>query len=146
MGAVQITLLPEINREATKKRVEEALETVRVYKEIGIVRRESRYTPSYNERFHKGTNSINKPVEDIAIANVMREQELEQLSERVDRAVTRLCKKEREIVIQRYLTDEDTLDYNVCLDLHHSERTYRRIKGRAMYKLAFMLRLEVYEE
>ncbi|XEC97029.1 ArpU family phage packaging/lysis transcriptional regulator [Paenibacillus tarimensis] len=146
MGAVQITLLPEINREATKKRVEEKLETVRVYKEIGIVRKESQYTPSYSQRFHGPTNSINKTVEEIAISNVMREQELDALTELVDRAIGRLSKKEREIITLRYMSDEDTLDFNVCAELHYAERTYRRIKGSAIYKLAFMLRLEVYEE
>jgi len=144
MGA-QLALLPEINRETTKKRVEEALETVRIYKQVGLIRRETTYTPAYSMRVHGPTNSINRPVENIAIANVMREQELEELTKRVDRAIQRLGNRERQIIEARYMQD-DALDINVCTELHMSERTYRRIKGSAIYKLAFMLRLEVYED
>ncbi|MGH1232317.1 ArpU family phage packaging/lysis transcriptional regulator, partial [Bacillus toyonensis] len=41
--------------------------------------------------------------------------------------------------------DEDICDYMVYNEMGMSERTYRRVKARAFYKLAFALRLEVYE-
>jgi phage transcriptional regulator, ArpU family len=142
----QLTLLPGIDREATRKRVEEHLETVRVYKQIGFVRKEIRNTPSYAPRVHGNTNAINKPAEDNAIWNADKERELEELSQRVERAVSRLSKRQQEIIRARYLIDDDVLDFNVCSDLHMSDRSYRRSKGKAIYRLAFMLRLEVYEE
>lgn len=145
MGVLQLALLPKIDREATRKRVEEHLETVRIYKQIGFVRKEIRNTPAYTPRYHGNTNAISKPAEDNATWNVDKERELEEMVQRVDRAVNRLSKKQQEIIRMRYLTDDDALDFNVCSDLHLSDRTYRRIKGTAIYKLAFMLKLEVYE-
>jgi ArpU family phage transcriptional regulator len=138
--------LPKIDREATRKRVEEALETARVYKQIGFVRREIKTTMSYDPRFHGATNKINRPAEDTAVWNVDMEKRIQEITERVERAVSRLGYREREIIRKRYLEDEDTPDYLVYTDLGMSERQYYRVKARAFYKLAFMLRLEVYEK
>lgn len=146
MGALQLSLLPGINTGATRRRVEDVLDTVRVYRQLGAVRRESRYTPSYTPRYHGSTNGINKPTEDVAISNVMREEYLSDLSARLDKALGALDARERQIVEIRYLISGDVLDINVCADLHYNERTYRRIKGSAMYKLAFALRLEVFHK
>jgi len=138
--------LPKIDREATRKRVEEALETARLYKQIGIVRRETKITPSYEPRFHGDTNKISRQTEDVATWNVDTEKRLQEVTERVERAVARLGYVEREIIRKRYLEDEDAADYLVYTELGMSERQYYRVKARAFYKLAFMLRLEVYEE
>ncbi|MED3469225.1 ArpU family phage packaging/lysis transcriptional regulator, partial [Bacillus thuringiensis] len=54
-------------------------------------------------------------------------------------------KNQRDIIVKRYLEDEDVCDYMVYNEIGMSERTYRRVKVRAFYKLAFALRLEVYE-
>lgn len=42
--------------------------------------------------------------------------------------------------------DEEIFDYMVYNKIGMSERTYRRNKSNAFYKLAFALRLEVYEQ
>ncbi len=139
----QLSFLPEIDRKATQKRVEEVLETARIYKQIGFVRREMKSTPSYSPRFHGQTNEIGAPVEDSAVWNTDQEERIRVLTERVEWAVTKLAKKEREIIKMRYLEEEDGFDYLISQDLNMSERTYRRIKARAFYKLAFMLKLEV---
>ena len=145
-GVQQLTFkLPKIDREATRKRVEEALETARVYKQIGFVRKVMNSTMSYDPRFHGATNKINRPVEDTAVWNVDTERHMQEVTERVERAVSRLSYREREIIRKRYLEDEDTADYLVFTELGMSERQYYRVKARAFYKLAFMLRLEVYE-
>ncbi|WP_205628687.1 ArpU family phage packaging/lysis transcriptional regulator, partial [Acinetobacter baumannii] len=77
--------------------------------------------------------------------NVDKEREIEALCERVEKAVSRLSKKEREIIEKRYLGDE-SFDYIVAGEVGLSERTYTRMKARAFYKLAFMLKLEVLAE
>jgi ArpU family phage transcriptional regulator len=145
MGAAQQLLfqLPEIDREATRNKVEEALETTRIYKQIGFVPREVKSTPSYEPRFHGPTNVNSKPTEEIASYNVDTEELMRQTCEAVDRAVNRLWKKERDIIQQRYLDNEDAFDYLLCFEMSMSERTYRRIKADAIYKLAFMLDLAV---
>ncbi|MFY0545470.1 ArpU family phage packaging/lysis transcriptional regulator [Brevibacillus sp. H7] len=140
--STQLSFLPKIDRKETQRRVEEALETARIYKQIGFVRRENSNTPSYEPRFHGATNKTSAPTESCATWNAGKEEHLRNLTERVERAVGRLDKKERELIQKRYLTEADALDYIVCGEIGMSKRTYERVKGRAFYKLAFMLRLE----
>lgn len=135
--------LPEIDREATRKRVEQALETARIYKQIGTVRREVKTTPSYTPHYHGPTNEVGKPTEEVASWNVDTEKRIRETVEAVEKAVSRLGRLEREIIQRRYLGEEEEYDFIVCQELHLSERKYRRVKARAIYKLAFMLRLEV---
>lgn len=138
--------LLEIDREATRKRVEEHLETARIFKQIGFVRRDMKNTTSYGPRYHGATNTVSKPAEDVAAWNVDTEEHLKEIQERVERAVKRLGRLERDIIEKRYLEDEEVYDYNVFTELHMSERKYYRLKSKAIYKLAFMLRLEVFIE
>ncbi|MMZ60101.1 hypothetical protein D1872_221740 [compost metagenome] len=142
---MQMSFLPKIDRRATQKRVEEALETARIYKPIGFVRREMKNTPAYEARYHGATNKTTDATADCAVWNVDKEEEIRVLTERIERAVSRLGKKEREIIEKRYLEDEG-FDYIVAGEVGLSERTYTRIKARAFYKLAFMLKLEVLAE
>lgn len=146
MSNKQLSFPWEIDREATRKAVEEHLETARIYKQVGFMRREMKTAPSYEPRFHGATNAISKPAEDIGTWNVDTDERMKETQERVDRAVGRLGRLERQIIQQRYLEDDEVFDYNVFSDLHLSERKYYRVKSNAIYKLAFALRLEVYAE
>jgi ArpU family phage transcriptional regulator len=141
--STQLSFLPEIDRKATQKRVEDALETARMYKQIGFVRREIKNTPSYDPRFHGTTNLTTDQVGDNASWNVDAEERIKEITERVEKAVNRLGKKEKEIITKRYLEEEDAYDYIICSEVGMSKRSYERAKARAFYKLAFMLRLEV---
>jgi ArpU family phage transcriptional regulator len=143
MTTTQLSFLPEIDRPATQKRVEDALETARIYKQIGFVRREIKNTPSYEPRFHGATNLTTDQVGDNASWNVDAEERIREITERVDKAVNRLSKREKEIITKRYLEEEDAYDYIICGEIGMSKRSYERTKARAIYKLAFMLRLEV---
>lgn len=144
----QLTFLPEINRKATQNRLEEALENVRIFRRFGMIRNEMKVTASYEIRYHGSTNIVGKPTEDIALANVelsKREEGLQRLSFQIDKALSRFSKNQRDIIVKRYLEDEEVFDYMVYNEIGMSERTYRRNKANAFYKLAFALRLEVYE-
>lgn len=134
----------EIDREATRQRVEEHLETARIYKQIGFVRKEMRNTTSPEPRYHGPTNYIGRPAEETAAWNVDTEERMKEITERVEKAVGRLGKMERQIIEKRYLEGEDIYDYHVYTELHMSERKYYRLKSKAIYKLAFMLRLEMF--
>lgn len=142
----QVDLLPEIDREKTKKNVEKVLETTRIYKQIGFVRKEMKKTPIYEQKFHQPTNRLCDPAGDIASWNVDNENRLKVLVERVDNAISRLNSSEREIIQLRYLENEDNYDYIIYHKLGYSERKYYRIKSNAFYKLGYMLRLEIYKE
>ncbi|CAI8810938.1 MULTISPECIES: ArpU family phage packaging/lysis transcriptional regulator [Bacillus] len=150
----QLSFLPKIDRTATQEKLEGVLESVRIYRQFGMIRKEMKVTPSYEVRYHGPTHDVGKPLEDVAIANVQqseREEWLEKMSFRIDQALNRFGnglagRNQRDIIIKRYLEDEDICDYMVYNELGMSERTYRRVKARAFYKLAFALRLEVYEK
>lgn len=146
MSAAQI-LLPlevEINQKETRRAAEEELGAIRVYRQIGFVRREMKTTASSQPRFHGPTNVVGKPAEEIAVWNVDMENEFALRERNLDSALRRLKRLEREILTMRYLGEEDELDCNVCEQLTISERKYRKVKTRALILLALMLRIEVY--
>ncbi|MES5940657.1 MULTISPECIES: ArpU family phage packaging/lysis transcriptional regulator [unclassified Bacillus cereus group] len=147
----QLSFLPKIDRIATQKKLEGVLENVRLYRQFGMMSEEMKVTPSYEIRYHGPTNDVGKPLEDVAMVNIQqskREEWIKQTSFRIDQFLSRLGngragKDQRDIIIKRYL--EDVCDYMVYSEIGMSERTYRRVKARVFYKLAFALRLEVYE-
>ncbi|HDR7837231.1 TPA: ArpU family transcriptional regulator [Bacillus toyonensis] len=149
----QLSFLPKIDRTATQKKLEGVLQNVRLYRQFGMMREEMKVTPSYEIRYHGPTNDVGKPLEDVAMANIQqseREEWIKKTSFRIDQFLSRLGngeagKNQRNIIIKRYLEDEDVCDYMVYNEIGMSERTYRRVKARVFYKLAFALRLEVYE-
>lgn len=140
----QLSFPWEIDREATRDAVEERLESARLYKKFGFIRREMKTTASSKPRYHGQTNEVTQPVEEIAIYNVDAEQRMKEQYEQVERAISRLKRLERLIINKRYMEDEDVYDYNVYSEIHMSERTYYRWKSSAIYQLAFALRLERY--
>ncbi|EEL58683.1 ArpU family phage packaging/lysis transcriptional regulator [Bacillus toyonensis] len=149
---IQLSFLPKIDRAATQKKLEGVLENVRLYRQFGMMREEMKVTPSYEIRYHGPTNDVGKPLEDVAMANIQqskREEWIKKTSLRIDQFLNRLDngragEDQRNIIIKRYLEDEDVCDYMVYNEIGMSERTYRRVKARVFYKLAFALRLEVY--
>ncbi|MDA1774258.1 ArpU family transcriptional regulator [Bacillus cereus] len=149
----QLSFLPKIDRAATQEKLEGILESVRIYKQFGMMRKEMKITPSYEKREHGPTHAVGKPLEDVAISNIQqneREEWLEKMAFRINQALSRFGngiagKNQRDIIMKRYLEDEDICDYMVYNEIGMSERTYRCVEARAFYKLAFALRLEVYE-
>lgn len=136
--------LMEINREETRRRVEQELERARIYKTVGFVRRETQQTPSYEPRYHGATNTTSNQIENVAIFNVDTEARLKQAYDRVNAALRGLSRMEKDIINMRYLDEEDVQDFNVYNELALSERSYYRRKSRALYKMAFAMRLEVF--
>ncbi|OJE47424.1 ArpU family transcriptional regulator [Bacillus proteolyticus] len=144
----QLTFLPKIDRKETQVRLEEILENLRIYRQFGMIRNEMKVTASCEVRYHGPTNMVGKPAEDVALVNVAmseREVKLQRLSFQIDKALSRFSKNQWDIIVKRYLEDEDIFDYMVYNEIGMSERTYRRNKSNAFYKLAFAFRLEVYE-
>ncbi|WP_419719466.1 ArpU family phage packaging/lysis transcriptional regulator [Bacillus toyonensis] len=149
----QLSFLPKIDRTATQEKLEGILESVRIYRQFGMIRKEMKVTPSYEVREHGPTHTVGKPLEDVAIANLQqseREEWLELISFRIDQFLNRLGngsagRIQRDIISKRYLEEEDVCDYMIYNEIGMAERTYRRWKSRAFYNLAFALRLEVYE-
>ncbi|MEC0233175.1 ArpU family phage packaging/lysis transcriptional regulator [Paenibacillus kribbensis] len=138
-------ILP-IDEKATRLAVEEYLETVRQYRQIGFVRREAAITQAYSYREHQSTNAISKQTEDIATYNVDKEAELQAKDRLLELALNKLSSIQREVIQRSYLDDEGEFDFIACGELGLSDRTFRRIKSEALNILAAALRVEVYEE
>lgn len=135
----------EINLDVTRRNVEEKLETARIYKHLGFMRRQVRTTSSSEPRYYGATNVISNTTEKTAIWNADNEERMRLAYEDVERAIGGLPDKQQEIIRLRYLSSLDgELDYNVCQEVHLSERTYRRVKVKAIINLALALRLEVW--
>ncbi|MGE7856265.1 MULTISPECIES: ArpU family transcriptional regulator [Bacillus] len=110
----QLTFLPKIDRKATQVCLEEILENVRIYRQFGMIRNEMKVTASSEVRYHGPTNIVGKPAEDIALANVAmseREVKLQRLSFQIDKALSRFSKSQRDIIVKRYLEDEEVFDF-----------------------------------
>jgi ArpU family phage transcriptional regulator len=73
------------------------------------------------------------------------ERERDEYIERIHKVVNRLNYNERELMIKRYLSDEEVYDYELYNEIGYSERRFYRLKARIFYKLAFLLRIEVYK-
>lgn len=139
-------MLPEIDREKTKEAVEAALEKYRILLLSFPEEKVPKITASYNLQPPAFTNEFHSSVEDAVINKVDMEKEREKYIDWVRKGINKLHFKERELVIKRYLSDEEMYDYELYNQMGMSERKYYRLKSRAFYKLAFALKIEVYEE
>ncbi|MFH0067513.1 ArpU family phage packaging/lysis transcriptional regulator [Peribacillus sp. NPDC056705] len=140
--------LPELDRRETQKAVEETLEKYRLYKYLLYEEREPSLTTNSEIRYHGPTNQIGDQTGSIAIYNADQRIYRKNFCERIERAVSRLPKKERSLIQERYMQQESDYltDYNVyCFKLQPpiSEKTYSKIRWKAFYKLALNLNLAV---
>ncbi|NNU91832.1 ArpU family transcriptional regulator [Geobacillus sp. NFOSA3] len=138
--------LDEIDRKATKKAVEAALEKYRMFLFTLRLDQLPRVTQQYSLVPPSNTNKFHSSTEEMAIRSADYERERDEYVQRVTAAINRLSKWERAIIIRRYISEDDMYDYEIYNDLGMSERKYYRIKSRAFYKLAFALRIEVYKQ
>ncbi|WP_339309747.1 ArpU family phage packaging/lysis transcriptional regulator [Paenibacillus sp. FSL k6-2145] len=135
-------ILP-IDEKATRRAVEEYIEIVRQYRQIGFVRREAAIIQAYVYREHQSTNVISKQTETIAIYNVDKETELKEMDRLLSLAMEKLSSVQREVIQRSYLDVEGEFDYINCGEIGVSDRTYRRIKNEAINMLALILNLNV---
>lgn len=139
-------VLPEIDREATRKKVEALLEKYRILLLQVDLDLLPKITSSYTLVTPSITNEFHSSTEDAATKNVDHQRNRDKFLKRIHQAVNRLSLNERSIIIKRYMDQEEYFDYEIYNELGMSERKYYRIKSRAFYKLAFALKEEVYME
>ncbi|MCD5324761.1 MULTISPECIES: ArpU family phage packaging/lysis transcriptional regulator [Pontibacillus] len=138
--------LPKINRPKTKERVEAALEKYRMYKLMEPLDASTKITSSFKEVPSSSGFGSHSKTEEAAVEKIDKEAERDVYMRRIERALKRLNRKESAVITKRYMQEDDVFDYETYNDLGFSERTYYRIKGDAFYKLAFILKVAVYEE
>ncbi len=137
--------LQEIDREATKQAVEQVLEQYRMYSLQVSLDKLPSVTANYS-LMPSGKGLVHSAVEGAALENVAYDAKREKFLGWIISAVNRLNPRERSIIIMRYLGNGEMFDYEVYTELNMSERQYYRLKSRVFYKLAFALKIEVYEE
>jgi ArpU family phage transcriptional regulator len=137
--------LPEIDREKTKVAVESALEKYRFYLLTVPEERLPKVTASYSLVPPSTNSEYVSSTERAVVEKVDFEQERDRYLERIVRGVNRLSKLEREVIYKRYLEEGEIFDYEIYNEIGMSERRYYRLKARVFYKLAFILRIEVYK-
>lgn len=140
--------LPQLDRKATQKEVESALESYRLFKFLTFEERESSVTASYDDVGGGRANTISDQTGSIALHNVDEQERRRRYCGRLENAVRRLPKMEQFLVQERYMSDESEYitDYNVyCFkfDPPISEKTYAKIRWKAFYKLALNLNVAV---
>jgi len=140
MSVDPITMLKSetVDRTATRRRVEWILEQVRIFK----MRQQVRRLPDGAAASPHKMSGRNQVREEGAIYRTADDR-LSHICEKVDQALACLESAEQELIVRRYLSKDGSYDFLLCHELKLSERTYRRIKSRAIGKLAYMLGLEV---
>jgi ArpU family phage transcriptional regulator len=138
--------LPTIDKDATRDAVDAELEKYRMYLLMDPEENEPKITSQFKLVSTAPSNVFYSTTEDTAIKKIDQERKRQDFINKIQRAVNRLAYQEREIMIKRYLTEDEVYDYEIYNDIGISERKYYRIKSRAFYKLALILRIEVYLE
>ncbi|APC48970.1 transcriptional regulator [Virgibacillus halodenitrificans] len=140
--------LPELDRKATQKEVEAALEKYRIFKYLLFEEKEASITASYDDVGGGKANTISDQTGMIATQNVDEREKRRKYCERIERAVRRLPKMEQFLIEERYMSEESEYltDYNVyCFKFQPpiSEPTYSKIRWKAFYKIALNLNIAV---
>lgn len=147
MGAKQLVLdIYSVNEDATKAGVEKFLFQAREYKITEYIPVEPSMTASYSDLPRSNTGLTIDQTGKLAINNVDETTRRKRHIERVELAINRLSLRQKKLIVLRYFEDDDVLDFDIAADLGFSDRHYRRIKSEAIFRLASILGLLVFEE
>ncbi|MCC2114933.1 ArpU family transcriptional regulator [Bacillus halotolerans] len=143
----QLTLnIPQIDAEATKLKAEKLLDQYRLYLLQVPDDFLPKVTPTYSIVPPSITNEFHSSTEDAALKRLDWEIQRDKFLKRIQKAVNRLSQRERQIIFMLYMKPEEMYDYEVYAEIGMSQRSYYRVKAKALYRLAFALREEVYKK
>ncbi|MCY8310623.1 ArpU family transcriptional regulator [Bacillus vallismortis] len=143
----QLTLnIPQIEKEATKLKAEKLLDQYRLYLLQVPDDFLPKVTPTYSIVPPSITNEFHSSTEDAALKRLDWEIQRDKFLKKIQRAVNRLSQRERQIIVMLYMQPEEMYDYEVYAEMGMSQRSYYRVKAKALYRLAFALREEVYKK
>lgn len=138
--------LPKINEKSTRKKVERKLDEYRKY----LLTAPSDFLPSVNQSFSlvppSNTNKFKSSTEDAAIERAEFEITRDKFMSTIHEAVNSLKKDERFIIIKRFMLEDLGYDPDIWMELGVGKTKYYQIKGEAMLRLAFILKIEVYRK
>lgn len=147
----QLDFLPELDRKKTQKAVETALSKYRLYKYLAFDEREASVTASYEGKEGGRSNKTSDQTGSIAVHNIDSQIERRNYIERVERAVNRLPRMEKFLILERYMSEDSEYITDYTIYCHRfnppiSEGTYTKIRWKAFYKIALSLNIEVVKE
>jgi len=137
--------IPTINKKATKKEVESLLDKYRMYLVSLPSDKLPSITPSYSIIPPSFTNEFRSSTESTALDRVAYETERNQFLKRIHDAVAGLKPDERFIIYKKYMEQDIGYDVAIWTDLGIGKTKYYEVKGAAILRLAFNLKVEVYK-
>ncbi|MEC2865863.1 ArpU family transcriptional regulator [Bacillus thuringiensis serovar kyushuensis] len=138
--------MPVLDEEETKNEVEKVFEEYRMYVSQMPSDILPKVTASYSIVPPSVTNEFNSSTENIAIERLQYEMARDKFMNWVHRAVNRLPKRERQIIHMYYMEEEKGYDPDIMDEVRLGRTTYYKVKGKALLRLAFSLRKEVYKQ
>ncbi|MER2039703.1 MAG: ArpU family phage packaging/lysis transcriptional regulator [Solibacillus sp.] len=138
----QVTL--KIDEKRTKKSVERELIKYRDYLITLPNTLTPKITPAYSIIPPSNTNEFSSKTENVAIERVMYEQERNNFMNLIHAAVDTLKPEEKKIIIECYLLEETLPDIEIWTGLHMGRTKFYQYKCKALMRLAFALKKEVY--
>ncbi|AXY07431.1 ArpU family transcriptional regulator [Bacillus thuringiensis LM1212] len=140
--------MPVLDEEETKNEVEKVFEEYRMYLSQMPSDILPKVTASYSIVPPSVTNEFNSSTENIAIERLQYEVARDKFMNWVHRAVNRLPKRERQIIYMYYMDEEKGYGYDLDImdEVKLGRTTYYKVKGKALLRLAFSLRKEVYKQ
>ncbi|TKI36623.1 ArpU family transcriptional regulator [Bacillus cereus] len=138
--------MPVLDEEETKNEVEKVFEEYRMYLSQMPSDILPKITASYSIVPPSVTNEFNSSTENIAIERLQYEMARDKFMNWVHRAVNRLPKRERQIIHMYYMEEEKGYDPDIMDEVRLGRTTYYKVKGKALLRLAFSLRKEVYKQ
>ena len=137
--------LPEIDRKSTREKVESALEKYKMCLLMAPIEYEPNITSTIKDLPSGPNNQFHSSTEDAAVNRLEEERERNSYINWIERCINRLNKNEKDVIVQLYTKIEEQMNYMVYGELGFSETKYYKIKADAYYKLAFIMRMQVYK-
>lgn len=136
----QLTLnLSQIDEEATKARVEQLLNQYRLY----LLQVPDDFLPKVTSTYSivpsSITNEFHSSTEDVALKRLDWEIQRDKFLKKIQRAVNRLSQREWQIIVMLYMQPEEMYDYEVYAEMGMSQRSYYRVKAKALLYIGWRL-------
>jgi ArpU family phage transcriptional regulator len=138
--------LPKINEKESKKAVEKVIYQYRDYMITLPTYLMPKVTPSYSIIPPSFTNEFHSTTEDAALERLEYEEARNAFFLVINEAVNTLKEIERQIIFKSYLENDIGYDPDIWTELGVGKTKYYQIKGEAMLRLAFSLKIEVYSK
>ena len=137
-------ILPALDEVKTRQAFVDAMDKYRICKYLIADEREATTTASYSDMPRSNTGVTSDQTASIAVHNVSEQEVRKRYVERIDRAVSRLDRKGRVLITEKYMGEDDLPDEEVMEEHLKIGRTaYYNLKWRTVYKLALILKIEV---